>query len=56
MMGRVDVAAQRGDTRPDALHMDGTPLFPDSEWWLTEMEKRKPAEQPGEVDGDGQLD
>ena len=55
-MDRVDVAAQRGDARPDALRRDGKPLFPFSEWWLTEMEKRKPAERPGEVDGDGQLD
>ena len=55
-MCRVDDAAQNGGPRPAPLRSDGKPLFPDSEWWLTEMEQRSPAEQPGEVDGDGQLE
>ena len=42
---RADLAAQRGDPRPDIQRADGAPLFPNSDWWLTELERRNPGTQ-----------
>jgi hypothetical protein len=40
----ADRRAQRGQAPPPALLPEGDPLFPDPEWWLTEFERRRPAE------------
>ena len=55
-ISRVDEAARRGDPRPPTRQLNGQPLFPNSKWWLTEMERRRPADVAGTVDADAQLD
>ena len=52
-MDRVDRASQTAQERPRPLLEDGAPLFPDGEWWLTDMERRqKPAEDNPMVDAE----
>lgn len=41
-MDRADLAAQRGKPRPARRCADCTPCFPETEWWLTELERRSP--------------
>ncbi len=43
-----DQASQRGTAAPPPERRDGTPPFPETMWWLTELERRKPAEVEGE--------
>ena len=47
---KVDRAAQRGEAAPPPQLPDGRPLFPEGEWWLTDLERRRApeSEQPGE--------
>jgi len=45
-MDRADQAAQRGEPRPPRSREDGTPLFPETAWWLTEMERKKKPDAP----------
>ena len=40
-----DDASRNGDPAPVAAKADGSALFPSDDWWLTELEKRKPAEE-----------
>ena len=50
----VDLASQRQTPRPAFTTQRGDPIFPseDSKWWLTDVQKRKPAEiPPGNEDG-----
>ena len=46
-----DDAARKGDPPPEAANANGGALFPSGDWWLTELEKRKPmdekVQQPG---------
>ncbi len=42
-IGRCDAASQCCQPPPPPTRMDGAPLFPEGEWWLTELEKRRPA-------------
>ena len=49
---RVDLASQRGEAPPAPRRSDGAPLFPDTEWWLTEMERRRPKDDAAESDAD----
>jgi len=53
---RADEAARRNEQKPPTCRVNGQPLFPNTSWWLTEMERRRPAEAAGTVDNDGQLD
>jgi hypothetical protein len=55
-IGRADEAARRNEPKPPTCRGNGQPLFPKTSWWLTEMERRRPAEEAGTVDNDGQLD
>ena len=44
-IARADVAAQRGDPRPELCRADGQALFPEDEpWRLTDLERRNPAD------------
>ena len=43
-IARADAAAQRGDAKPPRTLEDGQALFPESEWWLTDLERRQPRE------------
>ena len=54
-IGRVDLASQRGGTRPAFKTTDGDPIFPDEEkWWLTDVQQRKkPEEVQQQADEDG---
>ena len=49
---RADLAAQHGEAPAAPLRSDGAPLFPDHEWWLTEMERRRPRDDGDESDDD----
>ncbi len=40
-INRCDAASQAGAATPPPARVDGAPLFPEHEWWLTEFEKRK---------------
>ena len=55
-ISRVDEAAQQGKPKPPSCRFNGEPHFPTTKWWLTEMERRRPAEVAGTVDEDAQLD
>ena len=46
-----DRASQMKQPAPPPKRVDGTALFPDSEWWLTELERRRPP-----VDADINMD
>ena len=37
---RADEAAQRQEPQPAFCNPDGSPIFPASEWWLTDIERR----------------
>ena len=55
-IGRVDMASQRGGTRPAFKTTDGDPIFPgeDDKWWLTDVQQRKnPDEVQQAPDEDG---
>ena len=41
-IGRCDQASQDGQPRPPSERANGDNLFPEGEWWLTELELRKP--------------
>ena len=41
---------------PDVCCQDGAPLFPETEWWLTEIEKRRPATEKTQMDDDRQME
>ena len=44
-MDRCDQAsqAQQQPPPPPAARADGAPCFPEHDWWLTELEQRRPA-------------
>ena len=47
----ADQASQRGEPRPALRRADGAPLFPETQRWLTELERRNPEAPPrGEDD------
>lgn len=51
---RVDMASQHGAPRPPFSTLDGSDIFPDEPWWLTELQKRAaPYEEPEPGDEDG---
>ena len=51
---RVDIAAQRGDPRPDFATPEGGPIFPEGEndekWWLTDQQIRREPPQKASAD------
>ena len=53
---RADLAAQAGAPAPPPSTEDGAKLFPDTEWWLTDLERRSPEDRQSKIDGDAQLD
>jgi hypothetical protein len=55
---RADMAAQAGAPRPPFVRDDGSPIFPDEPWWLTEVERRAQGgeEQEEEVAPDAGAD
>ena len=54
-IGRVDLASQRGASRPPFKTVNGEPIFPSEEedqWWLTDFQQRKkPEDIAGDEDG-----
>ena len=40
-IGRADEASQRGEAAPPPTGLDGKSLFPGSDWWLTDIERRQ---------------
>ena len=51
-----DSASQRHATTPPLLNSAGLPLFPATEWWLTDIERRKQETQQTGCDNDTQQD
>ena len=50
---RADEASQNGQPRPAVQRDNGAPLFPEDEWWLTELERRRPVDADKGGDDDG---
>ena len=51
-IGRVDLASQRGASRPPFKTVNGDSIFPSDEedqWWLTDFQQRK---KPEDIAGD----
>lgn len=44
---RADLAHQAQELTPPPARLDGSPLFPDTDWWLTNLERRYPREDTG---------
>ena len=51
---RCDQASQAQQPPPPAARSDGTALFPDHEWWLTDFGQRRPANE-GDANMEGEV-
>jgi hypothetical protein len=53
-IGRADEASQRGEAAPPPTGLDGKSLFPVSDWWLTDIERRSLDRQKGTAPDDAE--
>ena len=52
---RADLASQSGEPKPPLERENEEPLFPDGQWWLTELEQRRGANE-ADLASDAEID